>query len=44
VAGGEQMPRQLAAHVTEADKTDTHESVPALTENVNLTLIAWYVT
>ncbi len=43
VAGGEQMPRQLAAHVAEADKTESHGSVPALTEKVNLTLFAWYV-
>jgi len=41
VAGGEQMLRQLAAHVAEADKSESHGSVPALTENVNLTLFAW---
>ena len=41
VAGGEQMPRQLAAHVAETDKTDTHELHLLLTENMNLTLFAW---
>jgi hypothetical protein len=39
MAGGEQMPRHLAAHVAEADKSESHGFHLMLMEKVNLTLL-----
>jgi hypothetical protein len=39
MAGSEQMPRHLAAHVTEADKSESHGFHLQLMEKVNLTLL-----
>jgi hypothetical protein len=39
VSGSEQMPRHLAAHVAETDKSELHGFHLVLTEKVNITLL-----